>query len=165
MRESQATRARKHRPDRMKSGLSSGLRLAQALNHELQELPADRSVLHDQRAEVPVGQPVAVEVRGGGDRRGPRTFVDQRDLSEVLARADLRARLPADGHGGLARVDQVEGRAARALLRHDLALLKAALFKQAGAWLKLRFVKLGEQRNARDGVKRSTRHQAPARVT
>ena len=55
------------------------------LRHRLEHLPGELGVLLDERPELPRRDAVALERRLGGDRRRPRTVVDERDLAEVVA--------------------------------------------------------------------------------
>ena len=91
---------------------------------------AMRAVLLHERPELPVGEPVADELAGGGDRRRARALVDERDLAEVVARRQRRALPAADRDRRLARLDHEERRAARALLGDRLARGEATLLEQ-----------------------------------
>src|SRR4051794_36157713 len=74
----------------------------------LHDGPADRAVLMDERAELPQREPLADEICRGGDGRHPRALVDQRDLAEVIAVRQCRARLTADRDGRLAGLEHIE---------------------------------------------------------
>src|SRR5262249_12331342 len=91
---------------------------AQVPRERLRELPADPAVLDDQRAELPEGEPVAMQVRGRHDGRRALALVKQRDLTKVIAGPQRLALLAVDRDGRLTAFDQVEGGAAGALL-HD----------------------------------------------
>src|SRR5665213_434908 len=62
--------------------------LAQLLGHGREQLPRDRGVALDERPEFPRRHAVAEHVGGGGDRRGAFRPGEERDLPEVVARAD-----------------------------------------------------------------------------
>src|SRR6185437_11079905 len=105
--------------------------VTQPLRHRLKQLPADRRVPLDQGTEVPVGEAPANELAGRGYRRRASASVDQRDLAEVVALLQLRARLPAQRHRRLSGVDQEERCSAGALLGDRLAVGEAPLLEEA----------------------------------
>src|SRR4051794_16405751 len=63
---------------------------ANALRKRLQQVPRDRSVVLHERAEVPIRQPPAHEVRARRHRRRAHALVDHRELAERVARAEAR---------------------------------------------------------------------------
>ena len=68
--------------------LFAGAHLSQPLRHRLQELPGDRPVLFDERAELPESESVANKVGRGDDRGRTRSAVDQSNLAEIVARTE-----------------------------------------------------------------------------
>ena len=76
--------------------------LAEAAGERLQERPGDLRMLLDERPELPGRQPVAEEVGRGDDRGRADAVVDQRDLAEVVARAERGTVLAADRDLGVA---------------------------------------------------------------
>src|SRR5262245_50119631 len=124
---------------------------AQTLCQRLQELPGDCSVPLDQRTELPKGEPVADQVGRSGNRGGAGAAVDQRDLTEVIARAeggefDALARDP-----GLPGVDEEEGGTTGTLHDHSLALREAAFLEEAGNLLRLPAIHAGHGLDPLDG--------------
>lgn len=87
--------------------------VAEHHRHPLEELPADRAVLLDERTEVPVRQPVAGKLGRRDDRRHARALIDQGDHAEIVAGLQGRAFLAADEHCRFAGLDDEEGRATR----------------------------------------------------
>src|SRR5512146_1292867 len=121
---------------------------AHAPRQRLQQLPRDRAVALHQRPELPVREAIAHQVRARHYRRRAGTSVDQRDLAEMVARAEHVDWHAAAGDRGLAGVDDVEGRGAGALADHRLALGESALLQQAGDLLGLPTVQVGKKRYA-----------------
>ena len=89
---------------------ASGSRLlvVEHLRELLEQLPGDVGVALHERPEVPERHHVGVEVRDGGDRRGPDAVADQRDLAEMAARARAGDLGAADRRDGLAVGDDEE---------------------------------------------------------
>src|SRR5439155_16919007 len=127
-------------------GRSCGLCFAEALGHRLQEGPGDAGVGLDERAEVPERQPVAVEVALGAHRRRAGAHVDQRDVAEVVARAEAPALVAADRHDGFAALDHEEPRAALALAGDGLARVERPLLEGAAEAFELARLELREER-------------------
>src|SRR5206468_12539473 len=94
--------------------------LAELFGHRLEELPGDLRIALDERAEVPRRHAVAVQVARRGDRGSAIRSRQERDLAEVVARADLPALLAVDADLRRAALDDEETRTACALLRHGL---------------------------------------------
>src|SRR5208282_5410301 len=99
-------------------------------------------------------QSVAGELAGGGDRRRPRTLVDQGYLAEVVARPECPDLLSAHRHRGLPGVDQEERGAPRTLPYDRLSRSEPAFFEPAGDLDDLGLVELSEQRYAPEGFDR-----------
>ena len=135
------------------------LGVTEHLRHRLQQLPADRSVGVHQRAELPEGESVADEVARGRDRRQALAFVDQGDLTEVVAPLQGRSLGAADRDRRLAGVDQEEGGTARALADDGLSLREPAHLEQARDLLDLGAVELGEERHALERLDGVARHR------
>src|SRR5437868_1721196 len=114
------------------------LRFAEPLGHHLKELPGDLGVRLDERPELPGGEPVAGEVGIGGNSRGAaRLVVDQRDLAEVVAGAELASLLAVDVHARASVADDEEADAACAIRRNDVTGAETALLERAGDSLQL----------------------------
>src|SRR5581483_6075192 len=103
-------------------------------------------------------EPPGGEVGHRGAGGDSRAFVDERDFAEVAARAEGRARLAADRHRDLARLDDVERRAAGALADHRLARLEAPLLERQRDALDLACVEVGEQPDLANDVGGSAWH-------
>ena len=133
---------------------------AQVLGQRLEKLPADDAVRLDEGAELPDREPPAHEVVDGGDRRDAHALIDQRDLAEVVAGPQRRPQLAPDRDRSIARLDQVEGRSAGALLDHRLALGERTLLEQGGDRSDLLAVELGEEADLLHHVDRCARRLA-----
>ena len=105
---------------------------------------------------------VADEVGRRGDRRRAHALVDQRDLAEVVARAEARALGAAHRDGRLARLDQEERGAVRALLHDRLAGREVPLLEEQRDLRELVVVEVGEERHALQRIDRCARHQPPS---
>ena len=88
---------RSDRPDCERDLLLLGF--SQLLSQGLQELPGDHAVGLHEWTELPKGEPVADEICVGDDRRCPRTLIDQRDLTEIIALLKGRSLNAADEYG------------------------------------------------------------------
>src|SRR4051812_20025482 len=117
----------------------------QLARERLHDLPADRAVLLDERAELPPGEAPADEVGAGGDGRHPQAVVDQGDLAEVVAGPQHAPVLAADRDVRLAGLDDVEGRPAGALLGDGLARPESPLLEDRADLLELAPVEVTEQ--------------------
>src|SRR4029077_9887519 len=121
--------------------------LLYVFGHGREQLPGDRRVALDERPEVPRSHAVAEHVRSRGQRGSARRVVDERDLAEVVAGTDGGLLLAADAHVRLALLDHEEGGASRALLRHSVAGLEAALTHAARDLLEFLLVDPGDDRD------------------
>ena len=121
---------------------------AELLRERLEQLPADRRVALDERAEVPEGEAPADQLARGGDRGRARALVDQGDLAEVVAGPERRARLAADRDRGLTRLDHEERRPAGALLATVSPSRKRRSLNSRATWPDLALVQVGEERDA-----------------
>src|SRR4051794_8555168 len=130
------------------SGSGAVLRLAQSRGEGLEQRPGALRVFLDEGPDLPGGHPAAAQVGRGRNGRRPGALVDQRDLAEMVAGADRSHDLPADGHGGLAVLDQEEADPAAALRGDRLALGEAALAHHVREPLELLVPDAREQRNA-----------------
>src|SRR4051794_12367277 len=107
--------------------LLPGIGNAQSLGKRLQELPPDGRVAFDQRAKFPKRQRVTNQVARSRHGSRARAAVDQRNLAEIVARAergDLHTFARDDSFAG---VDEKKGCASRALDDDRFALGEAAL--------------------------------------
>ncbi len=103
-----------------------------------------RVILYE-RAKLPRGHAVAEEVCRGRDRGRAHAVVDERDLAEVVSRAERRSLLAPHADSRVALCDDEEAGAGRALGRHLRALGEAALVQLAGEQLELAVGQLGEE--------------------
>src|SRR5438093_13640065 len=111
-------------------------------------MPRDRGVRLDERPELPGGHPVAAElaVRRDGGRAG--ALVDQRDLAEVVARAERAALLAALADLGLSGLDHEEPDAAVALARDLLAGRERPLLERVREQLEILLLEAREEGHA-----------------
>src|SRR5438270_2608517 len=98
-----------------------GVGLAQALGHRRQELVGQGRHLVDDARELALAEDENLHVVLGHDRRRPWTAVEQRQLAEVLAPAELGDLLLPAFHRRVAVEDQEELVAGLALLHEHLA--------------------------------------------
>src|SRR4051794_28326292 len=68
-----------------RSAANSWIGGAQPFCQYLQQLPSDRGVPFDQRAELPEGEPVAHQVGRRGHRGRAGSAIDQGELAEMVA--------------------------------------------------------------------------------
>ena len=108
----------------------------------------------DERPELPWREEERPEVGRGRDRGRANAFVDERDLPEVVARAERRKRLAADPHVRVPLGDHEEARSRRAFLDDDRALAEGALLKAVGEPLERAPVELGEKRDVLENLDR-----------
>src|SRR5690242_15389636 len=137
------------------------LGLAEPLRHHLEQLPRDLGVRLDERPELPRGEAVADDFGlGGHGRRAQRLFVDQRDLAEVVARADLTAGLAVDVDAGRSLADDEEADAARSFRRDRVAGRETARLEGARDALEVLVGEALEERNLLEQLDRRFGHAA-----
>src|SRR5436190_1471855 len=134
--------------------------LAHFLGHGREQLPGDRRIGLDERAEIPRRHAVAVHVCASRQRGGARRLVDERNLAEVVAGPDRAFRLAADLHVGLALLDDEEADAAGTLLCHGVAGPEAALAHAVRDLLELLVVEARKERDLLQHVDGGSGHGA-----
>ncbi len=138
----------------------AGLGGFEPVGHRLEQCPGDLGPGLDEGPEDEDREAVAGQVRRRGDRRGSRSAVDEGDLAERVAGAELADLFTVDFDGSLTALDDEEHEAAFALERHGVSRREPSLVELLGQALEILVLEAREQADLAQEVRARLRHGA-----
>ena len=130
----------------------------------LEELPRRVGVALHEASKLPEGGDEGLQIGVGSDRRRAHPVPDERDLAEVVSRAEDAQILPADGDPGRAVGDDEEPDPPLVpLLDDDRPRRERPLRERVGEPPQLLLIQAGEEGDAAQRLDRVDRHVAIVR--